>query len=268
MIPILNVRDKSCACAWEKSLQTLFYRGCSINTQYDGKNHLPSIDSTMIITIDDPLSEPMLHREIPGGLGDLQEYVMEVCDGLKDGWVDNNDENKWQYTYHGRLTNYDGINQIEKMIRLLCKFPYTRRAQAITWKVASDLNINDPPCLQSIWMRIYEDKLCTNIRIRSNDAFKAAMMNIFAFTILIKNIAEEISYRTKKDISVGRLCWMADSYHIYGKDIDEFKNRFLKLLSSRPLKQRVFNYKDVKDIMEEYNNEILNKIKLYNERRI
>ena len=32
----------------------------------------------MIITVTDPLQEPMIHRDMPGGFEDLQEYVMEV----------------------------------------------------------------------------------------------------------------------------------------------------------------------------------------------
>ena len=38
----------------------------------------------MTIVVHDPLAEPMLHRDFPGGLEDLQEYVLEVLDGIKD----------------------------------------------------------------------------------------------------------------------------------------------------------------------------------------
>ena len=40
----------------------------------------------MILTVHDPLAEPMIHRDFPGGFEDLQEYVMEVCEGIKDHW--------------------------------------------------------------------------------------------------------------------------------------------------------------------------------------
>jgi len=37
-----------------------------------------------MMVVSEPMSEPMIHRDIPGGLEDLQEYVMEVLDGIKD----------------------------------------------------------------------------------------------------------------------------------------------------------------------------------------
>ena len=38
----------------------------------------------MIVTVHDPLAEPMIHRDFPGGFEELEEYVMEVCEGIKD----------------------------------------------------------------------------------------------------------------------------------------------------------------------------------------
>ena len=46
------------------------------------------------------------------------------------------------------------IDQIEQLCRQLADTPYTRRAQAITWKVWEDSTCYDPACLQSIWCRI------------------------------------------------------------------------------------------------------------------
>ncbi len=40
----------------------------------------------------DPLGEPMIHKDFPGGLEDLQEYVMEVCEGIKDHVVRDPEE--------------------------------------------------------------------------------------------------------------------------------------------------------------------------------
>jgi len=271
-IPVLNISAGSIARAWENSLCILHEHGCKIKTEYDNPNDPPSIDSTMILTILDPLSEPMIHRELPGGLKDLQEYVMEVCDGIKDHWIDTNSKTKWQYTYHKRFTEYfvdhsvslpENINQIELLIEKLVRNPYSRRAQAITWFVKDDNFLDDPPCIQSLWGRIINDRFCMNVRIRSNDAYRAAMMNLFAFAILQKKIACQISDRMGKDIKVGRLCWMADSYHIYGKDLEEFEQRFFKAINKRTFAERTFNYCDVKPIMDEAIPVILAKVKRY-----
>ena len=83
-IPILMVKGNGIAETWENSLIELYRNGIDIKTQYDKPNDPPSKDCTMIMVIEDPFSEPMIHKDFPGGLEDLQEYVMEVCDGIKD----------------------------------------------------------------------------------------------------------------------------------------------------------------------------------------
>ena len=65
----------------------LYELGCDIKTQYDKPDDPPSKDATMILTVEDPLAEPMIHRDLPGGFEELQEYVMEVCEGIKDHCV-------------------------------------------------------------------------------------------------------------------------------------------------------------------------------------
>jgi thymidylate synthase len=258
MIPVLKTEGNNIPETWEQSLQLLYEHGADIATQYDLKHSPPSKDATMILIVKEPLSEPMIHLDMPGGFEDLQEYVMEVCDGIKDHWVrdpNDPDDKRWEYTYHNRLFDYNNhINQIENMIKQLGEASYTRRAQCITWNVETDSNCYDPPCLQSIWCRIIDNKLCMNVRFRSNDAYKAAFMNIFALVQLQKTIADKLN------VSVGRYCHIADSYHIYGKDIPEFKSRFLNAIQVRTFDQRTVKYCDVKDMMDESIPIILKKV--------
>ena len=97
-IPVLFSRGKGLAEAWENSTLALIARGGFVRTQYDSKasNGLytspPSLDCTMSIIVEDPSSEPMIHRSFPGGMEDLEEYRQEVMDGIKDHMVrDPND---------------------------------------------------------------------------------------------------------------------------------------------------------------------------------
>ena len=55
-IPVLHVEADCIARAWEESLVNLYRNGCSIHTEYDKAGDPPSKDSTMILTITDPLS--------------------------------------------------------------------------------------------------------------------------------------------------------------------------------------------------------------------
>jgi len=229
----------------------------------------------MVLCIKNPLSEPMIHKDMPMGVEDLQEYTMEVCDGIKDHWIRKTDDpidTKWQYTYHQRLFSYvcekDSlvIDQIENVCQQIAKTPYTRRAQAVTWKVWEDPNCYDPACLQSIHCRCLEDDdgsqtLNYNVRFRSNDAYKAAQLNMFAITMLASRMAKRIEDLSGKKTIVGRYMHMADSYHLYGSYMEEFKNRFLKNLKDKTFEDRSINYCDVKEKMDKAIPKILKKVK-------
>jgi thymidylate synthase len=273
-IPVLYVEADCVARGWEQSLIELHRRGCRIRTQYDREGDPTSRDCTMILTILNPCSEPVIHKDFPGGPEELEEYVMEVCEGIKDHLIRNPEDpsdTRWDYTYHQRLFAYSNcaaaapFDQIETMCRTLAETPYTRRAQAITWRVGEDNNFFDPPCLQSIWCRITEDDegrfLNMNVRFRSNDAYKAAFMNIFALTRLQKNMAERIAELSGQSLRAGRYCHMADSYHIYGSSFHEFEKRFLGALEKRTFTERTIRYEDVREMMEEARPVILEKTK-------
>jgi len=276
-IPILHVTGDCIARAWENSLIELHEKGCSLKTEYDKLEDPPSKDATMIITIEDPLVEPMIHKDFPGGPEDLQEYVMEVCEGIKDHLVrDPSDPNdtRWEYTYHQRLFGYtaptmEPIDQIETLCQKLAKAPHTRRAQAITWKVWEDNECYDPACLQSLWCRILEDEgvpvLSLNVRFRSNDAYKAAFMNIFALVQLQQRMAQRVGELSGREVRVGRYCHMVDSYHIYGSYFREFEGRFLGMLQKRDFKGRTLRYADVRDMMEEARPRIFEKARAMGE---
>ncbi len=260
-IPVLHAEGQGIARAWENSMVELHKSGCRLKTEYDKPEDPPSIDASMLLVVHDPLSEPMIHLDFPGGFVDLQEYVMEVCEGIKDHLVrdpDDEDDTRWEYTYHQRLFGYsvptlEPIDQIEAIAVRLAKTPYSRRAQAITWKVWEDSTCYDPSCLQSIWCRITPEGdrnvLNMNVRIRSNDAYKAAFMNIYAWVRLQELIAARISELADKKIDVGRYAHMADSYHIYGSNLDEFEARFLGALRKRTFEQRTIRYRDAAKIM-------------------
>jgi thymidylate synthase len=202
---------------------------------------------------------------------------MEVRDGIKDHWVrdpDDPNDTRWEYTYHERLFTYSvpGIdelyNQIEVMACKLAQAPYTRRAQAITWKPWEDPFCHDPACLQSIWCRILPDTdgvwyLNTNVRMRSNDAYKAAFMNMFAFVKLQEKIADRVSEHAGREVRVGRYVHQADSYHIYGSYMEEVNNVFLKAITNRRFTDRTYRYDKMKPYMEEAIPSILEKAKKY-----
>lgn len=288
-IPVLCVESETLAEAYERAIIALFNDGIEFNTQYDRPGDPLSRDCTMNITVLDPMKDPMIHKAFPGGIEDLREYVMEL-QGLKDHWVKNmNDpsDTRWEYTYHGRLARYGvwqelkngkgtetgpfKVAQIEHVINKLVEQPFTRQAQMITWMPNLDLECYDPPCLQSLWYRILEDEdgvwwLNCNVRFRSNDAWGANFMNMFGFTMFNREIiAGGVAAKTGKTVKTGRLNWQADSFHIYGKDIADVKERLIDRLDSTDFEDRVYELNDemIRELYDEAEADVLKKIKAY-----
>jgi thymidylate synthase len=233
----IHVAERSLPLAWEKAVIACWERGGSFPTEYDQPGDPNSRDVTAMIHVTEPFAEPGIHRAFPGGLDDLEKYRAEVLYGVHDHWIDPA-AGKWEYTYHERLFEYDvpsvGVfDQIAGIIEKLRSVPYTRRAQAVTWQVWNDMKISDPACLQRMWFRISDDRLHMNIHMRSNDAFKASFMNMYAFCELQKMVAEAIG------VAPGEYIHVADSFHIYGSYFDEFEG-FLKTVSTRRVEDRVY----------------------------
>ncbi len=268
-IPVLTVCERSLAQAYEKALVTLYQNGVRFKTQYDKPGDPPSIDSTMNITVLEPFSRPDDPQGVSGRHRGPARNTSWSSMGAKDHWVKNmNDpqDTRWEYTYHGRLAAYgawrewrDGksrpagffsLNQIDAVIAKLVKQPFTRQAQMITWMPNLDLDCYDPPCLQSLWYRIMEDDagiwwLNCNVRFRSNDAWGANFMNMFGFIQFNREIiGAGVARKAGRSVELGRMNWHADSYHIYGKDIDQARRLLFDRLDTLTFEERTFNFHD------------------------
>jgi thymidylate synthase len=290
-IPVISVSEKTLAHAYETALILLYEKGTKFRTQYDKPGDPLSIDCTMNITIEEPECDPMIHMAFPGGIEDLKEYVLELK-GYKDHWTKNmniESDTRWEYTYHGRLKNYgtwkifaDGeshetgnfkVDQIRIVIDKLSRQPFTRQAQMITWMPNIDNDCYDPPCLQSLWYRILEDEegvywLNCNIRFRSNDAWGANFMNMFGFIQFNREvIAAGVELQTGKTVRLGRLNWHADSFHIYGKDIQSAKERLFDRLTEITFAERTLSFNDefIRDMYDQAEQQVIGKIKKYDE---
>ena len=233
----IYVKSRTVPEAWETAVRRCWEEGARFRTEYDRPGDPESRDVACLVHVTDPFAEPRLHKAFPGGLEDLEVYRAEVLYGAHDHWIAP-DEGKWEYTYHERLRAYkvpgrkEPMDQIAAVVEMLRASPHTRRAQAVTWQAWRDLGIRDPACLQRMWFRVERDlrggnRLNLVVHIRSNDAFKAAFMNMYAFTELQREVAREVG------VEPGEYVHVADSFHIYGSYFEEFEG-FLSLLGKRP----------------------------------
>jgi len=278
-IPVLRSQGKTLPEAWEKSVLMLWEHGVEVKTEYDKPGEPLSKDCTMIMEVSEPFTEPRIHLAFPGGIEDLEKYRQEVVSGVHDHWI-KPEEGKWTYTYHARMSNYKVVNdlssseiespfppvdQLEYIVEKLSKSYYSRRAQAVIWMPTADPATDDCPCLQRVWCRIIKNEseqpvLNMNTHWRSRDAYKAAFMNIYAFTELQRELAQRIGERLGDDVKVGRYVDITDSYHIYGAYFEEFSERFLKNVQTRSFEERTWRTDDPRvQAALEYGKQLLNQ---------
>lgn len=245
-LPVISITADCLPQAWEEAVLAVWDNGLDVKTQYDKPQDPPSKDATVIITITDPFAEPRIHKNFPGGPAELEAYRQEVVDGIHDHWIDPA-AGKWTYTYHQRLFAYcpmenpqdhapKKINQIQYIIDALSEVSHTRRAQAITWMPSVDTETEHPPCLQRIWCRLVDCNgtmlLNMNAHWRSRDLYRAWFMNVYAITDLQRIIAEEISRKINRQVTVGRYVDISDSLHLYGSYFDQVSKEVEKMRQS------------------------------------
>ena len=245
---------------WEKSIVQLYLNGRDKPTQYDKPDDPKGKVAKAMLEILHPLDDPMIHRCFPGGIYELESYRQEVVDGIHDHWIAP-EEGKWEYSYHQRLFTYMvpgldiPLNQIQYCIDAIKECPYTRRAIASVWKPWEDAGINDPACLQHVAFTVIDNKLEMVAHMRSNDAFRASLMNIFAFIDLQRVVAEATGYE------VGTYTHFANDYHIYGSCLKDVEG-FMKTLEARPFEKRVFYWDELKEWFDEAKEQVRNSLEI------
>ena len=121
------------------------------------------------------------------------------------------------------VINFPKINQIEYIIQKLKEKPYSRRAQAITWRPLVDPFHSDPPCLQRIYMRVKDEQLIMQTTWRSRDLFRAWEANVNGMIRIQKYVADQLN------VEVGHYLDFSNSLHIYGNTIDELKDMLKRM---------------------------------------
>lgn len=221
------VSSKSLPEAYHNALYRLWLDG-EIVPCPDYNTNQKEVSMTMMV--EEPFTEPMISKLFIGGYKELQQYVMEMRDGILDFEVA---KGNWKYTYHNRMIEYPIDNQIDfpgewyknQVIFILDELkrnPDSRRAVIDIRDNSEDMYSDDPACLQHIQFFIRDNKLHMKVLFRSNDACKATFMNAFALIMIQKMIADELG------IKVGTYTHRANSFHCYEKDfkmLDGYVNR-------------------------------------------
>ncbi|MCL2166938.1 MAG: thymidylate synthase [Clostridiales bacterium] len=246
----LFVEGKSLPDAYHKAIAALHLHGDIVSSK--DWNQMQK-EASMTFVAEEPLKEPMVSKLYIGGFRELQQYVMEILDGILDFKIGDG----WDYTYHDRMARFpltasraakeksQVIDQIEFVIRELQRQPDSRRAVISVRDNSADPFSADPACLQHLQFFLREGKLHCKVLLRSNDAAKASFMNAFAFIMLQKKIADNLA------VDVGTYTHRANSFHVYERDFSLLE-QYAGAIETRPAEEITYAYEGFYDeLMEE-----------------
>lgn len=245
----LDAHGRSLPEAYHNALKHLY----NWSTIVDDANHNTRCkECSMTMVVRDPLAEPMISRCVPCGPAELEQYRLEMLDGIMDFCVGHG----WGYTYHDRMTRWNVkhnyVNQLQVVLTELLLNPNSRRAVIDVRNNYKDAFSDDPACLQHIQYFIRDGKLDCCVLFRSNDAVKATFMNAFALIMLQKRIADELC------VEVGTYTHRANSFHAYELDWPLLKSYVDRIYTEKDLTYRYAG--DWDEQMEEARPEIMRKV--------
>jgi len=130
MASVVFIEEEDIGSAWVTALRRVFSEGDDIKTEYDNEADLPAKDSTVMICVRNPFSNPILNKrskekkplkvrskagnsyEVYGRLEDIfligsiqSNYIEEVLDGINDHYIAESAKS-FPYSYHDRIYSY------------------------------------------------------------------------------------------------------------------------------------------------------------------
>ena len=250
--------------AYHKGIAALFAEGQLADCSDWNLKNLESysqLECRMTIHIEEPLKEPRISKLSICGPRELEQYRMEILDGILDFAVDVQVERDGvieafeDYTYHHRMVK--PFDQIEFVINELLRNPEmsSRRAVIGIRNNQLDSQLTNPACMQNIQFLVRNGKLDMCVLFRSNDFAQAFFMNVFALTCLQERIAGELG------IPAGTYSQTSNSMHVYQLNFEMF-NAFAKKVATEPIENLTYRYEGFyKDIMDAEREGILEDFK-------
>ncbi|MDR2486555.1 MAG: thymidylate synthase [Clostridiales Family XIII bacterium] len=242
----LFIEGRSLPEAYHKAIDALLSEGEVVDCPAYGQLQR---EASMTIVVHEPLAEPRISKLMIGGPHELQQYEMEMLDGILD-FIIGKGETLWEYTYHDRYAH-----QLDFVIEELKRDAYTRRAIMNLRNFDVDSSNDDPACLQSIQYFIRDGQLHCKILFRSNDLPEAFYFNAFALIRLQEKVAAAVG------VPVGTYTHRANSMHAYEKNFPLLEG-YVDNIKGKPFEELTYHYEDFyQELMEEEIPSILEMVK-------
>ena len=240
------IQGNSLPECYHKALQELQYQGDLVGCpDYNQMQR----ECSMTVCVAEPLKEPRVSRLIIGGHYELQQYVLEILDGILDFKIGDGD--CWEYTYHDRYAH-----QLPFILAELRRNPLTRRAIMNIRDFEVDSSNADPACMQSIQFFIRDERLHMKVLFRSNDLPEAFFFNAFALIKLQEKVAAELN------LPVGTYTHRSNSMHVYEKNF-KMLDGFVQSIETKPFGELTYPYEGFyQEMMEESIPQIMKQVQM------
>jgi len=125
----------------------------------------------------------------------------------------SDDGKSWRGGYGPRLRNWNGVDQVDAVRRLLVREKLTRRAVVALYDPDRDfVESKDIPCNNWLHWMVRDEQLHLNVAVRSNDVIWGfSGVNSFEWSVLQEMMAYWIG------TPVGSATYFASSFHMYSR---------------------------------------------------
>lgn len=211
----MEIVGDSCGDAWEKSVAAVLRSSEAIRTTSAQGACLELMD--IVVKTAGPVREPRVSPlyDFPGRvvnqLGSLRPHSTHGFETLHDR------------VYRWRGKGSAKIDQFSRARDLLRATPESRRAVISFWHPEYDSTKSFDICPIAATFNLRSGHLHMSSFTRSNDAWLAAPVDMFMFTELQRQMAEETA------TTIGTYSHHAVSYHIYMLDVPRASKRILGL---------------------------------------
>ena len=199
------IRANTVAESWERSIRLIGKYGNKKLSDYDEKQ-LELINLSIVI-----LSEDLHNPTMVGKLGITKEEIESYATGL----LSKEKPDGVKYTYGSRFRNYQGVDQLEYLTKILQDKEYTRRAVSTLWDPTIDSLTDEVPCIDLYQAVVQDQKLYMTAYLRANDIYNGFPRNIYG----VLKIQEELCQRLQ--LKKGYVQVIAGSAHIYERNFGD-----------------------------------------------
>lgn len=199
------IEGSNCAEVWEKSVRFLIQNGI-----YVASVRGPVLEySNVSLLVNRPWEEPRISTNCP---------LFNRADGFSTS-----------LSNHPRIIDWDGINQLEYVIKLLRNDPVSRRAVISVWDPKQDPMVENAQGVISILFQIRAKQLHLTSILRTTDAWMCNW-SLAGIPELQRIVYDQLhQYIEFSELNLGTYTQFHSSFHIY---LDEVKNAELRLISN------------------------------------